>query len=370
MMRVMLIFSSSQIGGAERSLSRMALASQDQEVTYQLATLDGEGPWSDWVRSQGHKPKVFGEHTGFFRMVWKLYQDINDRSTDLVYVCGARASFLFRLLLIFKPNIRLVHGVRWNPDSDSRLDRLFRLMERLTHPLVDGWIVNSAIAKKTLVRRCRIPSSKVHVIYNGIESIPSRVPPLLGRPMEVLTVANLSARKGYLEYLRVVREVADKVTGVRFIFVGRDDMNGAVQREVNRQQLDGIVEYFGFQKDIAQYYSRARLFVLPSLWGEGCPTSILEAQSHGLPVVAYKIDGIPQLVSHDTNGFLASPHNSDALATYILKLLESPTLAEEMGKSGRKTIDEAFTLEQCVNSHKAAISAIEKGSPVNSEKLS
>lgn len=353
--RVLLIFSSSQLGGAERSLSRMVLTSQDQEVTYQLATLGGEGPWSDWVRSLGHNPRVYGESPGFLRMLWRLWRDVNHRSTDLVYVCGARASLLFRLLLIFKPNIRLLHGVRWNPDSDSRLDRFFRLMEWLTHSLVDGWIVNSAIAKETLVRRCRIPSSKVHVIYNGLESIPSGVPPLTERPVEVLTVANLNARKGYIEYLAVVCKVAEKMPNVRFIFVGRDDMNGALQREVKQLHLDGIIECLGFQKDLTQFYSRARLFVLPSLWGEGCPTSILEALSYGLPVVAYKIDGIPELVTHHKNGFLASPYNSDALATYILKLLESPLLAEEMGKVGRKIVKLNFTLKMCGDLHKSAI---------------
>jgi glycosyltransferase involved in cell wall biosynthesis len=359
-MRVLLIFSSSQIGGAERSLSRMALASQGHDTTYQLATLDDEGPWCDWVRSQGHTPLVYGGHCGLFGMTWKLYRDICDRSVDLVYVCGARASLLLRLLLIFIPGVRLVCGIRWNPDSDSRLDRFFRLMEQLTYPLVDGWITNSAIAKETLVRRCRIPSSKVCVICNGLETIPLVVPSLPERPMEVLTVANLNARKGYIEYLALVRNVAEKIPNVRFIFVGRDDMNGALQREVKRLHLDGVIEYLGFQKDVAQYYSRARLFVLPSLWGEGCPTSILEAFSYGLPVVAYKIDGIPELVTHNTNGFLASPHNPNELETYILTLLKSPTLAEGMGTKGLKRVRQEFTLEQCVSLHRKFLSHIKK----------
>ena len=50
-MRILMVFSSSELGGAERSLTRMALASPNS--VYQLATLDGEGPWCDWVRSQG-----------------------------------------------------------------------------------------------------------------------------------------------------------------------------------------------------------------------------------------------------------------------------------------------------------------------------
>ena len=59
---VLLVFSSSELGGAERSLTRMALVSSPN--VYQLATLDGEGPWCDWVRSQGLQPLVFGVRRG------------------------------------------------------------------------------------------------------------------------------------------------------------------------------------------------------------------------------------------------------------------------------------------------------------------
>ena len=55
---VLMVFSSSELGGAERSLTRMALTSSS--IDYRLATLDGEGPWCDWVRTQGSQPIVFG----------------------------------------------------------------------------------------------------------------------------------------------------------------------------------------------------------------------------------------------------------------------------------------------------------------------
>lgn len=351
--RVLLVFSSSELGGAERSLSRMAFISN--EVNYQLATLCGEGPWCDWVRAQGREPLVFGRKRAngglLLGAFWRLIRHVRSHPMDVIYVCGARASLLLRLLRIFIPGIKLVHGVRWNPNSDSRLDRFFRLMERFTHPLVDAWITNSAIAKQTLVSRCGIPAERVFVIYNGLESLPADVPPLSERPLEVLTVANLNPRKGHREYLQVVREVLKAVPDAKFVFVGRDDMNGEVQRAIAEAGLSGHVGCEGFQADVSPWLRRARLMVLPSLWGEGCPTSILEGFAYGLPVVAYAIDGIPELIDDGVDGVVVSPNNPDGLAGAIVRILENPLGAVSMGMAGREKVASRFTVVRCADEH-------------------
>jgi len=349
----LLLFSSSELGGAERSLSRMAFASQ--EIDYQLAALYGEGPWCDWVRSQGREPLVLGQGGAgggsMFGAFWRLIRHVRSHPVDLIYVCGARASLLLRLVRFFLPGTKLVHGVRWNPDSDSRLDRFFRLMERSTHSLVDAWITNSAIAKQTLESRCGIPAERVFVIYNGLESLPADVPPLGERPLEVLTVANLNPRKGHREYLQVVREVLRAVPDAKFVFVGRDDMNGDVQRVIAEAGLSGHVRCEGFQADVSPWFRRARLMVLPSLWGEGCPTSILEGFAYGLPVVAYAIDGIPELIEDGIDGFVVLPSKPDELASAIVRVLENPVSAESMGMAGREKVASRFTLVRCADEH-------------------
>lgn len=351
--RVLLLFSSSELGGAERSLSRMAFASQG--IDYQLATLYGEGPWCDWIRSQGREPLVLGrgETNGGLMLgaFWRLMRHVRSHPVDVIYVCGARAALLLRLVRIFLPGIKLVHGVRWNPDSDSRLDRFFRLMERFTHPLIDAWITNSAVAKQTLVSRCGIPAERVFVIYNGLESLPADVHPLGERPLEVLTVANLNPRKGHREYLQVVREVLKAVPDAKFVFVGRDDMNGEVQRVIVEAGLSSHVRCEGFQADVSPWFRRARLMVLPSLWGEGCPTSILEGFAYALPVVAYAIDGIPELIEDGVDGVVVSPNMPEELASAIVRILENPVRAESMGMASREKVASRFTLARCADEH-------------------
>lgn len=357
---VMLLFSSSELGGAERSLSRMALASP--EVGYQLATLYGEGPWCDWIRSQGREPLVLGcGGAGGGLMLgafWRLIRHVRSHPVDVIYVCGARAALLLRLLRIFLPGIKLVHGVRWNPNSDSRLDRFFRGMEWLMHSFVDGWITNSAVAKQTLVSRCGIPVERVFVIYNGLESLPIDVPQLGERPMEVLTVANLNPRKGHREYLHVVREVLKAVPDAKFVFVGRDDMNGEIQRAIEEAGLSDSVRCEGFQADVMPWYRRARVFVLPSLWNEGCPTAILEAMSFAIPCVAFAMDGIPELVEDGDHGILLQCGDYSGMAAAIIRMLTDDDKASKLGGNGQERMYSHFKLENTATLHSVAFMEI------------
>jgi glycosyltransferase involved in cell wall biosynthesis len=363
--RVLLLFSSSELGGAERSLSRMAFASQG--VDYQLATLHGEGPWCDWVRLQGREPLILGCGASaggglMLRAFWRLIRYVHSNPVDVIYVCGARASLLLRFMRVFLPRTKLVHGVRWNPDSDSRLDRFFRLVEQFTHPSVDAWITNSAVAKQTLMSRCGIPAGRVFVIYNGLESLPEDVPSLAERPMEVLTVANLNPRKGHREYLQVVREVVNAVPDAKFIFVGRDDMNGEIQRAIEEAGLSHYVRCEGFQADVSPWFKRARVFVLPSIWNEGCPTAILEAMSFALPCVAFAMDGIPELVENGRQGVLLQCGDYSGMGAAIIQVLTDDGRATKLGKCGQERVHSHFRLESTATLHTVAFAEILSGS--------
>ena len=356
-MKTLLLFSSSEMGGAERSLSRMAMETSLKDVEYQLATLGGEGPWSKWILSQNNIPMVSGGGFAFLAL-WRLVHYVRCSKTNVLYVCGSRASLYLRLLKFTMPNVRMVHGVRWNPNSKSRLDRFVRFIERATHPLIDAWITNSAIAKETLVKRCKIKSDNVFVIYNGLQCPKVDIPPVGDRLMEVLTVANLNKRKGYIEYLSIVKEVLKEVPEAKFVFVGHDYMNGLVQDKIKKEGLDKNVRCVGFQKDVSKWFKRARVFVLPSLRGEGCPTSILEAMSWGLPIVSYSIDGIPELVVNNVNGILIKLGDKDRFKDAIVKLIREPSQINGNVNDCKELVAKQFSIKKCASIHAEVLSKI------------
>ena len=71
---------------------------------------------------------------------------------------------------------------------------------------------------------------------------------------------------------------------------------------------------------------------MPSLEREGCPTSILEAMSFAKPTIAFNIDGIPELIKNEKNGFLIERHNYIDFQKALISLLENKILRERMGK--------------------------------------
>ena len=364
-MRILLVFSSSELGGAERSLTRMALASPPG--VYQLATLDGEGPWCDWVRSQGQQPLLFGVRNGALHGSLRLgafvsmLRHVRREGIQIVYICGLRASLWLRLLNPLMPGVKLVHGIRWNPDSNSRLDRFFRVVERWLNGLVDLYITNSQIAATTLVERCGVSAEKIRVIHNGLAEMPTNILPLAERPVNVLTVANLNPRKGYLEYLLAIESLLQEIPDVHFTFVGRDDMNGKVQSDIRKRDLSERISYVGFQEDVSSWMRVARLLVVPSLWGEGCPTAVLEAMSHGVPVIGYSLDGLPELVRHGQDGLLVPVADTKSLAMAIIKLLRETEVTDKMSASSLERSEAEFQLNSCVMKHRDALRLLMKG---------
>lgn len=359
--RILVVFSSADLGGAERSLSRMGLKACNLDI--RLASLCGEGSWSTWIRAQHYEPILFSSAKNATSTlgIWRLIRYVRRHRIDILYICGARAALMLRLIRFLMPGTKLIHGIRWNPDSDSMLDRFFRFVERRTHRLIDGWIANSAIAKTTLVKRCGIPAEKVFVIHNGLEGVHECVMPQQMRPMEVLTVANLNPRKGHREYLQVIMEVVRQTTDAQFVFVGRDDMSGAIQNAVAQAGLSERVRWEGFHADVEPWLRRARVFVLPSIWNEGCPTSILEAMSFAVPCVAFAIDGIPELMKNGEEGLLLAPGDYRGMAAAIVRLLREPDVAERMGNQGRSRVATHFKIDNTIALHERAFRSISSG---------
>ncbi len=344
------------------------MACQSSALEYHLATLDGEGPWCDWVRELQRHPVVFGYRKGAkahgqlnLRAFIALRAYIRREQINVIYVCGIRAAFILRWMKPLMPGVCLVQGVRWNPASDSRLDHWFRFLERWSNLLVDGYITNSQIAADTLAQRCRIPTRRIHVIYNGLAEIPADDSETSARPLEVLTVANLSPRKDHLNYLNAITLVLATIPQARFIFVGRDDMSGEVQHAIEQKGLAHAVRCVGFQMDVSSYLKRARLFVLPSPSGEGCPTALLESFAWGCPVVAYAADGIPELVNDNVDGFVVPPRDVTAMAEKIITMLNDGSLAVKFGQAGKKKVADKFTLGACAKFHEIAIKRIVHG---------
>ncbi len=348
-MKVLLLFSNSNIGGAERSISRMIFNNRKIKNIYFLGTISGEGPWCTWVKKNGHNPIILGQERNFLKKYFKFITFIKNEKFDVIYVFGLRISIFVRFIKFFF-SFKLVHGVRWNPKDNNFLNIFFKSTEYLFSNLIDGYITNSIVAKKTLTDDCNIDNSKVINIYNGIKEYKKNY--INFNPENiVLILANLTPRKGHIEFLEVIKIVIKKNIDTKFILLGRDEMNGKVQKLILDNDLSKNVFYLGFKNNVNEWILKSSFIALPSLWGEGCPTSILEAFSLGVPALAYDIDGNHELIQNNHNGYLIEKYNKKDFANKINYLLENNTELEKFKKNTKNNLSSKFNLDNCLLQH-------------------
>lgn len=197
-----------------------------------------------------------------------------------------------------------------------------------------------------------IQPDKIHVIPNGID-LASFKPSdktqartqlrLSPKKLLVLTIGGLSPHKGHEYLLEAIPEILRTIHDVEFIFIGAGDMRSKLSHLVWQLKLESHVRFMPMQKsdNIPLWLNAADIFVLPSL-SEGTPNVLLEAMACGLPCVASKVGGVPELIQDGENGLLAAPKSSAELAEKILELIHNPSLREKLGRNAHDTISRNF----------------------------
>jgi glycosyltransferase involved in cell wall biosynthesis len=188
-----------------------------------------------------------------------------------------------------------------------------------------------------------------------VVSIPNAVPlpPATRRMREPALIAftgRCSEAKGLYDLLQAGLVLRRSFPRLRIECAGDGDIDEA-ERAIASMGLADRVRIHGWigacHRD--ELLARATVFVLPS-HAEGLPMSLLEAMAAGCPVVATAVGGIPDLVSHGTNGLLVPPGDTRALAAAVHRLLAEPRLARALGRAARATVAARFTPERSLES--------------------
>jgi glycosyltransferase involved in cell wall biosynthesis len=138
----------------------------------------------------------------------------------------------------------------------------------------------------------------------------------------LIDALSLLVRDGHKVRLRVVGEFVEAT------------YKAQIASQIEQLGLGEVVDLMGFTSDPLQQYADCDLAVLPSLYGEGIPMTLLEAMAAGRPVVGSDIDGIREVLM-DGAGILVPPGNARALADGISRILRQETLAHALSEAGR-----------------------------------
>ena len=165
----------------------------------------------------------------------------------------------------------------------------------------------------------------------------------------IITIAALEKNKGYESLIEAAKSVIEKNNNIYFIALGRGKHENELKQKVKAMHIAENFFFMGFQTDVNSFLKISDLFVLPSK-EEGLGSSILDAQAAGLPVIASKTGGIPQIIQNGDTGILVPVDDPKSLAKQIMRLKKNDKLRHNLSQAALESIKQ-FSIEKTIDKY-------------------
>lgn len=249
------------------------------------------------------------------------------------------------------PWVAFLHGTTDENMKVRMYHRLDRQVVRFADRIVS---VSRELARRTVAPR---HYRKVRIVPNAIEKRSLEINQFLvagwkrrhgldRRPV-LVTVGRLSPEKGHHILLQAAQNLVQAGFDFQLLVVGEGPQRADLERLTERLGLGAQVRFMGQRSDMDMIYAAADLFVLPS-FKEGMPNVLLEAMAHGLPMVATRVGGIPEMVRDGREALLVPARDVAALRFALERLLRFPERARELGRNARAGLFPRFSVARRV----------------------
>lgn len=299
-----------------------------------------------------------------WRVIGQLVSIIRERGIDLIHTHGYKSDILGYLASRKAgiPCISTPHGFAGKVDfklaSFIRLGILALRRFDAVVPLSEELISD--------MRRFKVPAENTYFVRNGVD-----LKDIDNELVEIRAVDQTSSkgqqtigfigqmipRKGIPHLLSVFDELYRENRSIRLQLVGDGHLRPELESIVAKSASAESVEFLGFRSDRLRLLSCFDLFVMTSSL-EGIPRCMMEAMAVGIPVVAYDIPGIDQLVKHGRTGLLAPLGDKIALADCCRQVLSNPDLAAELSKNARLHIEEQYSAGRMAREYEALFASL------------
>lgn len=350
-MNILFLDQFSEIGGAQRGLLDVLLAVEERGWSAHVL-IPGGGPLVEQLRARGvavdeiacgpyqsgsKSPTDFLRFAIDVRSQIRILKDLASATAfDLIYVNGPRLlpaaaiACQRRMPVLFHLHSHI---------NQRYAARLARWCSRRADVTV---VACSRSAAESVVGMAS--PEKVHVIANGIAELPFRQRAFDGNWC-IGMVGRINPEKGQIEFLRAVAILRAEFPTTRFLICGAPLFDMDRYFDLVRTEAQGLsVEFLGWREDVASVFAELDLLVVPSKQ-EAMGRVLVEAFSAGVPVVAFPVGGIPEVISNEETGFLVAPATPEALAKKLRDLLVgNPERLRAVAANARRAWEEHYTL--------------------------
>lgn len=372
--KILLYTDTAQLGGAEKHMYLLAKFLDPEHFQVSLACTDSP-ELSGWIKKfesigiQVFRIKVGHKHDP--RHFLQLKKILEKESFDLLHIhIWNPASNRYALLaskFVKIPTIITEH-------DPFQLSSLKHWLKKKLISHVKGMITishdNDQLTKKLFPEL----KNRTRLIHNGIDvtAFSSQLLSFSESDREklrkdvlqsdkktdvIITIAELHPRKGLMTLLESAKLLTEQEQNFMLIIVGKGEQEAELRQYIAKNNLENHALLLGYRYDIPQLLAGSDLFILPSLH-EAFGLVILEAMAAGLPIVATRSGGIPDIITEEENGILVPPKDSNALANAIKTLLSDKKRMKTMSSENYNKVSKQFDIKEMVKKTEEFYSAV------------
>jgi glycosyltransferase involved in cell wall biosynthesis len=361
-LRILQFITPTSFYGAERWVLALANNINTKDVVCDLA-VTREPPNQDlsvatyYPRDHGQQVHYLGMRGRFdFRVVSRLCEVIRNNKIDVIHTHGYKSDIL-GLLAAKRAGIACVstpHG--FSGDVGFKLATFIRIGTHMLRyfdrvvPLSEELIAD--------MKRFKVPESKILFIRNGVDlkeidaalaALPQDKKPDTDSRI-IGFIGQMIPRKGIPDLIEVFDQLNQQAPDLRLRLIGDGSQRQELEQQASEKSSVNAIEFLGFRSDRLELLSNFNLFVMTSSL-EGIPRCVMEAMAVGVPVVAYDIPGVDQLIEHGKTGLLAPFGDKTALLECCKRVLEDPELAQKLSRSAREMVHQCFSAARMANEY-------------------
>jgi glycosyltransferase involved in cell wall biosynthesis len=271
---------------------------------------------------------------------WRYWRVARTFQPDVVLLTTPRQGFLlYPLLDSAQTYIHVQYGAP--PDKHGRAS--WRVLNRKLR----RWISCSKFIAGQL-KDVGIPAEKIAVVTSGIlnEREFSRIPCIPTGPRVVVGIAGqVGAWKGHLELIQAAELLRKQGLefSIKIFGSGPAEFQKKLRAEIMNRGLSSTVEWMGYQANKQKIFPTMDICAVPSRFEDPYPTVAMEAAGFGLPVVATRRGGLPEIVIDGSTGFLVNPEDPADLSEKLGRLIRDPELRSRLGNAAQAHAWQFFT---------------------------
>lgn len=358
--RVHALVDSLSAGGAELLLAEFASVAPSVGIDFTVGYLQARNgnPGVERLVAAGVDPVFVGipERLYYPSSVMTVRRHLAGIGPDVVHthliasdVLGGFASRSLKL-----PVLSTRHSItsRVSLRDSPRISARNALWSFATRTCMDVIIGVSDAARMSYLDFSGDRPKRVITVHNGVSSSPRpgagrAVRAELGledRHLVISMISGLRHPKAHHVALDAVAELRHRFPDLRLVIVGDGDLRGELEQAA--APLGEHVRFTGYRNDAMAVLDASDVLIQPSLW-EALPTTVLEAMSAGVPVVATDVGGTPEIIEGGTSGILiAAPPRAADLTRALTRLLADPDLRSRLADGGHKRFESSFSAQQ------------------------